>query len=55
MPKVYLYTKQDHAVSYALQQRMTAQQSFVSTATLDPSHSPFRSQPRLVVSTLLSL
>lgn len=55
VPKVYIYTKQDHAISYALQQRMTDQQSFVSTAVIDTSHSPFLSQPKLVTSTLLPL
>ncbi|HTB72406.1 MAG TPA: alpha/beta fold hydrolase [Polyangiaceae bacterium] len=55
LPKVYVYTKDDHAVSYTLQQRMTAGVTFVSTATLDTSHAPFLSQPGLVTSTLLAL
>jgi pimeloyl-ACP methyl ester carboxylesterase len=55
LPKVYVYTKEDHAVSYTLQQRMTAGVTFVSTATLDTSHAPFLSQPALVTSTLLGL
>lgn len=41
--KFYLFTKQDHAVSYDLQQRMTAGVSWTGTATLDTSHSPFLS------------
>ena len=52
VPKVYIHTKQDKAVSFALQQRMTADVTFVSTVTLDTSHAPFLSQPALVVETL---
>ena len=53
--KVYIYTKQDHAVSYALQQRMTAGITLSSTVTLDTSHSPFLSQPAAVVAALAGL
>ena len=55
VPKVYVYTKQDHAVSYSLQQKMTAGVSFASTVTLDTSHSPFLSQPAQVVAALAGL
>ena len=55
VPKVYIYTKQDHAVSYALQQRMTAGVELASTVTLDTSHSPFLSQPAQVISALAGL
>lgn len=41
--KFYIFTKEDHAVSYDLQQRMTADVSWTGTATLDTSHSPFLS------------
>ncbi len=55
VPKVYLYTKQDHAVSYGLQQRMTAGVALVGSVDLDTSHSPFLSQPTLTASTLAGL
>jgi pimeloyl-ACP methyl ester carboxylesterase len=55
VPKVYLYTEQDHAVSYALQQRMTAGVRLSATRMFDTSHSPFLSNPAEVVSTLSSL
>ncbi len=55
VPKVYIYTKQDHAVSYPLQQRMTAGIQFASTLTLDTSHAPFLSQPTAVVTALAGL
>jgi pimeloyl-ACP methyl ester carboxylesterase len=42
--KFYIFTKEDHAVSYDLQQRMTADVSWTGTATLDTSHSPFLSE-----------
>jgi pimeloyl-ACP methyl ester carboxylesterase len=41
--KFYIFTKEDHAVSYDLQQRMTADVSWTGTAMLDTSHSPFLS------------
>ncbi len=55
VPKVYIYTEEDHAVSPSLQQRMTASVSLASTAMLDTSHSPFLSQSEEVVSTLAGL
>ncbi len=51
--KYYVYTTQDHAVSYTLQQKMTTGVSIVATASVDTSHSPFLSNPDLLVSTLL--
>lgn len=51
--KYYVYTKQDHAVSYTLQQKMTTGVTIAATASLDTGHSPFLSNPDLVVSTLL--
>ena len=50
--KAYVYTKEDHAVSLALQQTMTADVTLAATATLDTSHAPFLSRPDLVISTL---
>lgn len=51
--KRYVYTKQDNAVSYALQQAMTAGVTLAGTATLDTSHSPFLSHATEVADTLL--
>ena len=53
VPKYYVYTKNDHAVSYSLQRSMTANSPFVATAALDTGHLPFVSNPALMVSTLL--
>jgi pimeloyl-ACP methyl ester carboxylesterase len=53
VPRYYIYTAQDKAVSPALQSAMTAGVTFVSTATLDTGHSPFLSRPEQVVTTLL--
>ena len=52
--KYYVYTKQDHAISYPAQQAQTAQVTFVKTATLDSSHSPFLAHPDVLVSALLT-
>jgi len=52
--KYYIYTTQDHAVSYPLQQRMTAGITFAGTATLDASHSPQLSRPPAVLDALES-
>jgi pimeloyl-ACP methyl ester carboxylesterase len=41
--KFYIYTKQDRAVSYALQRTMTKDISWAGTLALDTSHSPFLS------------
>lgn len=51
--KYYVYTKQDHAISYPSQQAQTATATFVKTALLDSSHSPFQSQPDELVVALL--
>ena len=50
--KAYIFTKEDHAISYGAQQRMTAGVAFAKTAVIDTSHSPFLSQPAIVVSSL---
>jgi pimeloyl-ACP methyl ester carboxylesterase len=54
VPKYYVYTTQDHAVSYPLQQRMTAGLTFAGSATLDSSHSPQLSHPTQVLDALTS-
>ena len=53
--KAYVYTEEDHAVSPALQQTMTAGVTLATTATLDTSHAPFLSRPDLVISTLQAM
>ena len=55
VPKAYIYTKDDHAVSSTLQHTMTAGVTMSSTITLDTSHAPFLSRPDLVVSALASM
>lgn len=52
--KYYVYTKQDNAVSYKLQQTMTTGVTLAKTATLDRSHSPFISYSSEVTDALLS-
>ena len=52
--KYYVYTKQDNAVSYKLQQTMTTGVTLAKTATLDRSHSPFISYSAEVTDALLS-
>lgn len=51
--KYYVYTTQDHAVSYPFQQKMTAGVTIAATASLDTGHSPSLSDPDRVISTLL--
>jgi hypothetical protein len=53
--KAYVYTLQDHAVSYTLQQTMTAGVASTGTAMPDTSHAPFLSQPEQRASTLSGL
>ena len=55
VPKVYVFTKRDQAISPTLQQAMTEGVTFVKTVTLDTSHSPFLSDPELVKATLMGL
>ena len=52
--KFYIFTKNDHAVSYALQQSMTSGTKLAGSATLSTSHSPFLSAPTQVVDALWS-
>jgi pimeloyl-ACP methyl ester carboxylesterase len=51
--KYYVYAKQDHAISYPFQQKMTTGVTFAATASLDTGHSPFLSNPDLMITTLL--
>lgn len=44
VPKFYVFTTQDNAVSYGLQQSMTAGVTLAGSATLESSHSPFLSK-----------
>jgi pimeloyl-ACP methyl ester carboxylesterase len=55
VPKVYFYTEQDRAVSYALQRRMTNGVKLAGTRTFTSSHSPFLSQPDELVDALCEL
>ena len=53
--KGYIFTKNDNAISFALQQTMTAGVTISTTATLETSHAPFLSNPDAVVSALESM
>lgn len=55
VPSHYIYTTEDNAVSFALQQSMTAGISLAGSATLETSHSPFLSAPDTVVAALRDL
>ena len=54
VPKLYVYTQQDHTVSYPAQQRMTAGVPLVKTAILPTGHSSSLSNPDLLTTTLAS-
>lgn len=45
VPKYYIHTLQDHAVTYSLQQRMLAATPVQAEFQLNTSHSPFLSKP----------
>jgi pimeloyl-ACP methyl ester carboxylesterase len=53
VPRYYIYTKLDNALTYTWQQSMTAGVTFRETATLDTGHAPFLSHPDAVVKALL--
>ncbi len=55
VPKGYIFTKDDHALSFSLQQTMTAGVVMTATTTLETSHAPFLSKPAQVVSVLESM
>jgi pimeloyl-ACP methyl ester carboxylesterase len=45
VPKIYIHTTHDNAVSYTLQQRMVARTAVLRTVKLDTGHSPFLEAP----------
>jgi pimeloyl-ACP methyl ester carboxylesterase len=45
VPKIYIHTRHDNAVSYTLQQQMVARTAVLRTVTLDTGHSPFLEAP----------
>jgi pimeloyl-ACP methyl ester carboxylesterase len=53
--KYYIYTTQDHALTYNLQQRMVAAAGITNTYQLNSSHSPFLSIPTEVTALLLTI
>lgn len=53
VPRYYIHTKLDNALTYTMQQSMTEGVTFGETITLDTGHSPFLSQPGAVVKALL--
>jgi pimeloyl-ACP methyl ester carboxylesterase len=55
VPRYYIHTKLDNALTYAWQQSMTAGVTFRGTTTLDAGHAPFLSRPDAVVKALLGL
>ena len=55
VPKAYIFTKNDHALSFSLQQTMTAGVAMTATTTLETSHAPFLSKPAQVISALESM
>jgi pimeloyl-ACP methyl ester carboxylesterase len=52
IPRYYIQTLQDNAVSNQLQQLMLSRTSVVASVALDTSHSPFLSQPKAFVDAL---
>jgi pimeloyl-ACP methyl ester carboxylesterase len=53
VPRYYIYTQNDNAVTPTYQQSMTAGVTFAGTAMLPTSHAPFLSQPDTLVKALL--
>jgi pimeloyl-ACP methyl ester carboxylesterase len=53
--KTYIFTTDDHAVTYGLQQKMVERTPVDQTFTLRTSHSPFLSQPQALAGILLKL
>lgn len=53
--KYFIYTKEDHAISFTFQQQETSSLNLAGTATLDTSHAPFLSNPTLVVTALMNI
>ena len=55
VPKYYVHTLQDHAVTYKLQQTMVSGITLTKETSLDTSHCPFLSVPSQVVDALGAL
>jgi pimeloyl-ACP methyl ester carboxylesterase len=55
VPKFYIHTLLDHAVTYKLQQRMLAATSVNAEYQLNTSHSPFLSKPDSVTALLMKI
>jgi hypothetical protein len=51
--KAYVYTVNDKAIGYQLQQRMTSRAGITKTYALATSHTPFLSMPKAVADILL--
>lgn len=52
VPKFYVHTVNDNAVSYTLQQRMVAATPVIRTATLQTGHSPFLEAPEALANAI---
>ena len=55
MPRIYIHTAQDHAVSPALQESMVAATPVEEELTLATGHAPMLSAPAELAAALLSL
>jgi len=55
LDKYYIYTTQDHAISYGFQQQMVKEAGITNTFALDASHSPFLSKPTELAKILQNL
>lgn len=55
VPRAYVHTRQDNAVSYALQRTMVQASGVARSFELDSGHSPMLSQPRALAAILAGL
>lgn len=55
VPKTYIFTSEDKAITYGLQQKMVERVPVNRTYTLQTSHSPFLSRPGELADLLLNL
>lgn len=53
VPKVYIHTLRDHAVSPALQRVMVERTSVAATFTIDSGHAPYATQPARLTKLLI--
>lgn len=53
VPKVYIHTRRDHAVSPVLQRMMVERTPVAATFTLDSGHSPYVTQPARLAKLLI--